>query len=182
MMRRTFGWLWATLSGGAVRSRAQDRTGHNFIRAYSHGHPRRATESFAADIPPEFDYRLLRMTPTASFRAAAVLALMFAVRLTAQDASPFRDLDRYAFGYAYPGSQLKDHIYERSRRLFAAGDEHRDRIGTADPVRQRQQHIRRVLIDGLGGLAPADTPLNARVTGTVGGDGFRIEKVIFESR
>ena len=113
---------------------------------------------------------------------AAVLALLFVVPALAQDASPFRDLDRYAFGYAYPGSQLKDHIYERSQRLFSAGDAQRDGIGTADAVRQRQEDIRRLVIAGLGGLPPADTPLNPRVTGTVEGDGFRIEKIIFESR
>lgn len=122
------------------------------------------------------------MTPTPPVCAGAVLALLFVVPATAQDASPFRDLDRYAFGYAYPGSQLKDHIYERSRRSFAEGDAQRDRIATVDALRRRQQHIRRLVIDGIGGPAPAGTPLNPRVTGTVEGDGFRIEKVIFESR
>ena len=117
-----------------------------------------------------------------SFRVAALLALLVVVPATAQDVSPFRDLDRYAFGYAYPGSQLKDHLYERSRRLFAAGDAQRDRIGTVDAVRRRQEEIRRFVIAGLGGLTPADTPLNPRVTGTVEGDGFRIEKIVFESR
>ena len=112
----------------------------------------------------------------------AVLALLFVVPAFAQEASPFRDLDRYAFGYAYPGSQLKDHVYERSRRLFAAGDAQRDAIGTVEAVRQRQEDIRRVVIASLGGLPSADTPLNARVAGTVHGDGFRIEKIIFESR
>ncbi|MGH7187226.1 MAG: alpha/beta hydrolase family protein, partial [Pseudomonadota bacterium] len=81
-----------------------------------------------------------------------------------------------------PSSQLKDHIYERSHRFFAAGDAQRDRIGTADGVRQRQQEIRRVVIASLGGLPPAGTPLNPRITGTVEGDGFRIEKIIFESQ
>lgn len=114
--------------------------------------------------------------------ATAVLALLFVVPALAQDASPFRDLDRYAFGYAYPGSQLKDHVYERSRRFFAAGDAERDAIGTLEAVRQRQENIRRSVIAGLGGLPSADTPLNPRVTGTVHGDGFRIEKIIFESR
>lgn len=113
---------------------------------------------------------------------AAVLALLFVVPARAQDPSPFQDLDRYAFGYAYPGSQLKDHIYERSQRLFAAGDAQRDRIGTVDAVRQRQRDIRRLVIAGVGGLPSVDTPLNPRVTGTVEGEGFRIEKIIFESR
>jgi cephalosporin-C deacetylase-like acetyl esterase len=112
----------------------------------------------------------------------AALALMLVVPALAQDASPFGDLDRYAFGYAYPGSQLKDHIYDRSRRLFAAGDAQRDAIGTLDALRQRQENIRRLVIAGIGGLPSGGTPLNPRVTGTVEGDGFRIEKIIFESR
>ena len=111
-----------------------------------------------------------------------VLALLFVVPALAQDASPFRDLDRYTFGYAYPGSQLKDHVYERSRRFFAAGDAQRDALATVDAVRRRQEDIRRIIDAGLGGLPSADTPLNPRVTGVIEGDGFRIEKIVFESR
>ena len=127
-------------------------------------------------------FAVLRRDKGGPRSVAAALALLFVVPVTAQEASPFRDLDRYAFGYAYPGSQLKDHVYERSRRFFAAGDAQRDAIGTVDAVRQRQQDIRRLVIEGIGGLPSAGTPLNPRVTGTVEGDGFRIEKIIFESR
>jgi dienelactone hydrolase len=114
--------------------------------------------------------------------ASALVALLFVVPALAQDDSPFRDLDRYAFGYAYPGSQLKDHIYERSRRLFASGDAARDRIADAAALRERQENVRRFVIASLGGLPSSDTPLNPRVTGTIDGDGFRIEKIVFESR
>ena len=113
---------------------------------------------------------------------AALFVLLFAVPPRAQDASPFRDLDGYVFGYAHPGSQLKDHVYTRSQRLFAMGDAARDQIRTLEAVRQRQDQVRRFVIAALGGLPPADTPLNPRVTGTVEGDGVRIEKIIFESR
>jgi len=96
--------------------------------------------------------------------------------------SPFGKLDHSVFGYVYPGSQLKDYIYERSRRLFTLGDARRDALATAGALSRRQQEIRRVVLDGFGGLPPSDTPLNPRVTGVVVGDGFRIEKVIFEAR
>ena len=96
--------------------------------------------------------------------------------------SPFLELDRYSFGFAYPGSQLKDYIYERSRRAFAAGDAQRDALKTAAAVHQRQEEIRRTVIAGLGGLPSSATPLNPRITGTVEGSGFRIEKVIFEAQ
>jgi hypothetical protein len=114
--------------------------------------------------------------------ASAFAVLLLVVPALAQDDSPFRVLDRYAFGYAYPGSQLKDHVYERSRRLFAAGDAERDAVATVAAVRERQEKVRRFVIASLGGLPSSDTPLNPRVTGTVEGDGFRIEKIIFESR
>jgi hypothetical protein len=97
-------------------------------------------------------------------------------------AEPLRELDRYAFDYAYAGSQLKDHIYERSRRAFAAGDAQRDALKTPDDIRRRQEEVRRNFIASLGGLPASDSPLNARVTGTVQGNGFTIEKIIFEAR
>lgn len=96
--------------------------------------------------------------------------------------APFAALDRFAFSYTHPGAQLKDHIYERSRRAFAAGDAQRDALTTPEALRARQELIRREIVAGLGGLPPMDTPLNPRVTGVVEGDGLRIEKIIFESR
>src|SRR5262245_45653900 len=97
--------------------------------------------------------------------AAALLA--FRMSASAQDTSPFRDLDRYVLDYTHPGSQLKDHIYERSRRFFATGDARRDAIRTVDEVRQRQEEIRRVVLASFGGLPSATmpsakTPLNPR--------------------
>jgi hypothetical protein len=117
--------------------------------------------------------------------AAAGLAVAAAMAQTppsAQTASPFRDLDRYVFSYAHPGSQLKDHIYERSRRFYVAGEAARDAIQSAEALRARQEEIRRTVIASLGGLPPLDTPLNPHVSGTVAGAGFRIEKLIYESR
>src|SRR5687767_3273534 len=103
----------------------------------------------------------------------AALLLLSVVPAGAQEASSLRDLDGYVFGYAHPGSQLKDHVYTRSQRLFAMGDADRDRIRTLDALRQRQEDVRRFVISRVGGLPSADTPLNPRVTGTVEGDGFR---------
>lgn len=78
--------------------------------------------------------------------------------------------------------QLKRHVYGRSEQAFAAGDAARDAIRTPLQLAQRQQAIRRFFSRCLGGLPPRDTPLNARIVGVVQGDGFTIEKVIFESR
>jgi hypothetical protein len=78
--------------------------------------------------------------------------------------------------------QLQRHIYDRSLAAFAAGDAARDAIQTTEERTARQRYIRERFLAGIGGLPPSDTPLNARTVGTVVGNGFRIEKVIFESR
>src|SRR5579872_3601956 len=54
-------------------------------------------------------------------------------------------------------------------------------LKTEDDLRRRQASLRAKFIGALGGF-PDRTPLNPRVVGTVKGDGFRIEKVIYESR
>jgi len=53
-------------------------------------------------------------------------------------------------------------------------------LKTPEQVRARQEYIRRTITDSLGGW-PDRTPLNARVTGTLQRDGYRVEKVIYES-
>ena len=42
--------------------------------------------------------------------------------------------------------------------------------------------MHRKYVEAVGGLAFERTPLNAKVTGKVARDGYRIEKVLFESR
>src|SRR5262249_2828680 len=44
-----------------------------------------------------------------------------------------------------------------------------------------QQRLRQQFVEKLGGF-PDKTPLNAKIVGTIKGDGYRIENVIFESR
>ncbi len=50
-----------------------------------------------------------------------------------------------------------------------------------DELRRRQAEFRQWLIDAIGGL-PQRTPLRPRITGTLDRDGYRIEKIIFESQ
>ncbi|WP_414660328.1 alpha/beta hydrolase family protein [Horticoccus sp. 23ND18S-11] len=130
--------------------------------------PGRFPQSAAAIV-----FAAAMVTSTSAQTPAAAAAAM---------ASPLHELDRYAPNVMHPGSQLRDHIYERSRRFFAAGDAARDALTTPEAVRARQELIRLTVVASLGGLPSLTTPLNARVTGTVEGDGFRIEKIIFESR
>jgi dienelactone hydrolase len=64
----------------------------------------------------------------------------------------------------------------RSRRLQSL-----ESLTSADAVRARQKWARRTFIDLIGPL-PEKTPLNARTTGSFARDGYRLEKVVYESR
>ncbi len=76
---------------------------------------------------------------------------------------------------------MQDWLVEKVRGAETRGDIHRDALKTqADAeayVKSVQERIRQCF-----GPAPEKTPLNARVTGVVERDAYRIENVIFESR
>ncbi|MBA3709691.1 MAG: prolyl oligopeptidase family serine peptidase [Planctomycetes bacterium] len=78
--------------------------------------------------------------------------------------------------------QLREHVYARSERAFAAGDAARDAIKDRAALEARQKRVREQFIASLGGLPAMDTPLNAQVVGEERGDGFRVQKIIFQSR
>ena len=70
------------------------------------------------------------------------------------------------------------------RRAFSLLDDRArtvSQISGASDAAARKQYIRARILDSLGGL-PERTPLNARVTGTVERDDYRIEKIVFESQ
>jgi cephalosporin-C deacetylase-like acetyl esterase len=78
-----------------------------------------------------------------------------------------RDLERYLV-------RLSNEARERRKNIV-------DAIATPQQVIERQKSIVAELWKMLGG--PLDrTPLNPRVTGTIDRPGYRIEKVVFESR
>lgn len=79
-------------------------------------------------------------------------------------------------------NQMTRFVYGRSLEAFAAGDAARDAITTPAELEARCGAMRKLFIDALGGLPSSDTPLNAKIVGTVADNGFKIEKVIFESR
>jgi len=77
--------------------------------------------------------------------------------------------------------QLKQHVYRRATEAIRRGETQRDAIQTVEQLQSHQQTLRERFIASLGGL-PESTPLNARVVGEVKGDGYRVEKVMFEAR
>lgn len=79
-------------------------------------------------------------------------------------------------------SQLPRWIYDQAMRAAAKGEEARSAITDIIGLKRRQQEVREGLERCLGGMPSSDTPLQPRITGVVAGNGFRVEKVIFEPR
>jgi dienelactone hydrolase len=70
---------------------------------------------------------------------------------------------------------------ERAWAFDAARQERFARVKTEADLRDLQDELRRKLLRVIGGLPDAKTPLNPRVTGTIRMDGYRIDKLVFES-
>jgi dienelactone hydrolase len=70
---------------------------------------------------------------------------------------------------------------ERAWAFDAARQERWRQVKTEDDLIALQAELRRKALDVIGGLPEGKTPLNARVTGTIPMDGYRVDKLIFES-
>lgn len=92
------------------------------------------------------------------------------------------ELENFPIKYYDTKSQLARFIYNRSDEAFLAGDKARDSIESREQLEERKSLIREKLLEAIGGLPSSDTALNARITGTVECDGFKIEKIIYEPR
>ena len=79
------------------------------------------------------------------------------------------------------GASLSAALRAEAYALLAARRDALYKLKTADEVRQWQTERRAIMLRQLGRF-PEKTPLNARVTGTLQGDGYRIEKIVYESR
>src|SRR5438105_8517016 len=74
------------------------------------------------------------------------------------------------------------HVYRRSEALFIEAERRRDAIDTVDGLRAHQAYLRRTTLTAIGGLPPDDTPLRPEHLGALRGDGFEIEKLIYQSQ
>ncbi|MEZ5356034.1 MAG: acetylxylan esterase [Bryobacteraceae bacterium] len=73
---------------------------------------------------------------------------------------------------AYLTAIAQSHWKERKAEIAA--------LTTPEQIRARQQRVRQAMLRSLGGW-PEKTPLEPQITGTLYRDGYRIEKVIFQS-
>ena len=76
---------------------------------------------------------------------------------------------------------VPNYYIEKVKRMRAERAERLAALKTADDARAYQRHVREIVAAAFGPF-PERTPLNAAVTGVLPCDGYRIEKVRFESR
>jgi len=92
--------------------------------------------------------------------------------------SPAEDLNVLT---ANPRRMLPDALHQQALALLREREQRIARIATRDEIITRQRYIRERFLNAIGGL-PERTPLNPQVTGALKRDGYRIEKIIFESQ
>jgi dienelactone hydrolase len=80
-----------------------------------------------------------------------------------------------------PRTLLNRYVVGQAEKLFDARRAALQALKTPEDVRRRQEQLRAAFLESLGGF-PERTPLNAKTTGTLKRDGYRIEKVIYEVR
>ena len=87
-------------------------------------------------------------------------------------------------GAAPENPRITPYLRHQLDRAWAQDDARRERfaaVRSEAELTALQGVIRGKILDLIGGLPAERTPLNARVTGQITGDGYRIEKVVFES-
>jgi dienelactone hydrolase/pimeloyl-ACP methyl ester carboxylesterase len=80
-----------------------------------------------------------------------------------------------------PRKMLRASLLAECGRFFEARRTAVAALKTPEDVRRRQEELRARFVQAIGGF-PERTPLHARVVGELRRDGYRVEKVIYESR
>jgi cephalosporin-C deacetylase-like acetyl esterase len=80
-----------------------------------------------------------------------------------------------------PRKLLSTYLLAECQKHFDARKAEVEKRKSLADIAARQQALKEKFIGALGGL-PEKTPLNAKVVGTLKRDGYRVDKVIYESR
>jgi len=98
-------------------------------------------------------------------------------------AQPARDAFR-VLDLVEAGPRITPYLRHQLEAAWRYDDRRRaqfEAVRTEADLQSLRATLRARVLDIIGGLPETKTPLNARVTGTVPMDGYRIEKVVFES-
>ena len=80
-----------------------------------------------------------------------------------------------------PGDMMSHYLHRLAGQKFADWKQEYEQRKTPEQIAEYQKRLRKNFIEAIGGL-PERTPLNPQVTGVISRDGYRVEKVIFESQ
>ena len=80
-----------------------------------------------------------------------------------------------------PAQMMHAYLMRQAYEAFERREAEYEKIETPEDVAAYQERMQRFFVEKLGGF-PERTPLNAKTVGREDRDGYRIEKVIFESR
>ena len=84
-------------------------------------------------------------------------------------------------GNVAPGDMMSHYLRRIAQQKFEDWKQEYEQRKTPEQIAKYQKQLRKKFIEAIGGL-PERTPLNPQVTGIISRDGYRVEKVIFESR
>ena len=126
-------------------------------------------------------YEVTRPRAAAS---TAVVAAFFALAapVRAEDA-PTAEMLR-VLDVVEPGPRITPYLQHQLELAWRQDDRRRaafEAVRSEADLQALRATIRAKVLEIIGGLPATRTPLNARVTGTIPMDGYRIEKVLFES-
>ncbi len=88
----------------------------------------------------------------------------------------------YTDGYYDTENQLSAYLGKKAEAYFAREDAEKRDLGDREAFEQRRARIRAHFLDALGGLPEEKTPLEPVCVGTVEREGYRIEKIVFQSQ
>ncbi|MBK6480021.1 MAG: acetylxylan esterase [Saprospiraceae bacterium] len=80
-----------------------------------------------------------------------------------------------------PGSMRTNFLNSLASKLYEARDREIAQLHTKRDWQDRQIKMKGKLLESIG-IFPEKTPLNPKITGIINKDGYRIEKILFESR
>jgi len=116
----------------------------------------------------------------AIFLASSFMLLMANNSSGQSTKAPAEDLNVLT-DLANPRRMLPDSLDKIALQFLAERERRVAQISTREEIGARQRFVREKILQAIGGL-PERTPLNAKVTGTLKRNGYRIEKIIFESQ
>ncbi len=80
-----------------------------------------------------------------------------------------------------PAEMMSHYLHRLAQQSFESWKQRYEQLKTPEQIAEYQKNLREKFIEAIGGL-PQRTPLNPQITGVIQRDGYRVEKVIFESQ